>query len=106
MKQLDMVKAFAKLEGFDVHPDSNHPQTHIMCMVRVEGPYIKWEEYKPVIDVTIIMRYKVDIYHSLSCVHIDNNLNLKFVSYEEADIEMAIIECILKSKGLYDDRTT
>jgi len=44
--------------------------------------------------------FKVDIYHSLSCVHIDDLSGLPFVSWSDSSIEVAVIECILKSKGL------
>lgn len=106
MKQLDMIKAFAVLEGvhlphFEVIPNTSH----------MELMNSEFEIYNPIIDLALNCaardKYEVHTDYLNQSVSIwfrgefaDEMICNAKINHAD-DVPYAIIECILKSKGLY-----
>ena len=118
MKQLDMIKAFAKLEGVDV---SVH-EAFYFGEGDVESAYTKFNdeakvpsiirdgerllEYNPITDLALNCaardKYKVENdFDDESCFIYERDKFNHFEAEFNGNIPKAVIECILKSKGLW-----
>ncbi len=102
MKELDMIKAFAELEGYKSWFG------HTECVfIEVNGLVGKTcTKFNPIINESLVfkamIKYGVSVViesQGLATVHIDehNRMNALF----DNEIPSAIIECALKSKGLW-----
>ena len=103
MKELDMIKAFAELEGLEFKQAELSPET-ILAKV---GSY--WFAYEPIENLSIVFMamidYKVQKIHSMVnskkiMLSIRDSADVISV-FDESEVPYAIIECILKSKGLW-----
>ena len=118
MNDLALIKAFAKLEGLTLHEHTyfelkGGDELSLFSLIEdlpwnspdIVRDGLCYAEYNPITDLSLsfkgMTKYHVDIYHHMGCVNIDNQKGLPFVSYLENGIPYAIIECILKSKGLW-----
>lgn len=100
MKNLDMIKAFAKLEAVEIYShDDEYFFTDDM------------KEYNPITDLALTMKavidYDVQITHSMVqkgkiIISIRGALDAVTI-FCKRQTPQAIIECILKSKGLWHD---
>lgn len=119
MKNLDMIKAFAELEGVETYIAVN-PAGVKVVMVNVCSAPIKNVEYNPITDLALNCaardKYMVSTSHGevFDC-GIDGNgsydipacyishcdTTIELMNVDSCDIPNAVIECILKSKGLW-----
>ena len=113
-KQLKLAKLYAELIGVELYRDifisdsvneicallSNAVSKDEFCDSLKPGSHCHFNPFIGQLQLDARDNFKVDIYHSLSCVHIDDLSGLPFVSWSDSSIEVAVIECILKSKGL------
>ena len=100
MKQIDMIKAFAKLEGFN--------QVEIKGRVQVSRGFNCDIVYNPITDLALNCaardKYKVEVSYDYNMVTLclDDGLMSEVVHFKSIEsIPSRVIECILKSKGLY-----
>lgn len=107
MNNLDMIKAFAKLEGVATQ---QHDDGRMFYNELNERGYAV--EYNPITDLSLAMKamidYEVNVDNYSGCVFTDNAYTDEdrenVVSFcVDNDMPRAIIECILKSKGLWND---
>lgn len=107
MKQLDMIKAMAELDGVGIG------ETQGKLWVKDEHGCFSWnrlghKEYNPITDLALNCaardKYEVEVEYWLDRVVIDGDTpSISTVVYfeQKSEIPRAIIECILKSKGLW-----
>lgn len=110
MIELEMIKAFAKLEGVEI--------TEQKCWIKKNDGSNTYESgittgmYNPLTNHALtfkaVVDYGVNINQDKGVVAITNknvseyDINSEFISFVKDDkLSYAIIECILKSKGLY-----
>ena len=100
MNNLDMAIAIAKLEGVDFHiAMEDKPDAYLWCDDTES-------EFNPITDqcltFQLVIDYEVFIDHRNERVFILSVLSEETsVDFEEGGLPRAVIECILKSKGLY-----
>lgn len=108
MNELKMIKAFAKLEGVNVvhSPIEIDSTAFPVTFFTLKDNGYEHEEYNPVSDLALNCRardeYRVSVDHYEMDVSIINErmFAVKFKSKEE--LKRAVIECILRSKGLWE----
>lgn len=107
MNKLDMIKAFADLDGVEVYDLGNE-----YCYTYGTDAYGEELGYDPITDQCLTFQaaidYSVNLNHESKEVWIcDENAGeydtgyLSSVRFKDGEIPSAIIECILKSRGLY-----
>lgn len=113
MNDLEMIQAFAKLEGVEVGVASGEA-----CAMAMDGnKRFPYAYYNPITDLAFncAMRdkYEVEIcYSNMTALIRDENAGeydigtLADVEILSKGVNRAVIECILKSEGLYNDSTT
>ena len=94
MKQLEMIKAMAKLEGVNIEHETD--STVYSARLKVYNPIADL-----VLNCTLRDKYKVDVAYWLSSVGIDEKSGRGQASFENQSVGSAVIECILKSQGLW-----
>ena len=106
MKELEMIKAFAKLEGVELTlSDGKYYTKEEEC-----NGWVAMTEYNPITDLALNCaardKYETDIewyYESVSMqseyTDRPNEFIVRFSGKEE--LPKALIECILKSEGLW-----
>lgn len=98
--QIKLAKLYAELIGVDIFDEDDG---RLFTKSEECDGWIDLKTFNPFIgQLQLDARdsFDVDIYHSLSCVNIDDLSGLPFVSWVDSSIEAAVIECILKSKGI------
>lgn len=115
MKQLDTVKAFTLLELQDKFKNAKSIEfdNNQNCFWVEDVGFTSWPILDPItspsLSIDAIMKYFVDIDHYSSCVSIASDYTDKpavarvCFAGDEENIGSAIIECILKSAGKWDD---
>lgn len=95
MNKLQMAKAFAKLEGVDVAIMGD--RVYIRSTAEEYNPFDYALNCKARDDYEVFIDYRGERVFVLSMLSEETS-----VDFEESGIPKAIIECILKSQGLYN----
>ncbi len=107
MKDVDMIEAFAELEGIKLTDHRGHwLHKNDQGGMFINGVTMKW--YNPITDLALNCaardKYEVEVYYDGKSISVQSNnkfngADVTFSSIE--DIPKTVIECILKSKGLW-----
>lgn len=101
MNNLEMIKAFAGLEG--IKTSINHRTRKLEYMH--SHIFACFKEYNPITDLALNCmardKYNVEVDYNDMSVFIYGDFICSAYFSEKNKLPRAVIECILKSKGLY-----
>ena len=101
--EIKMIKAFAELEGVEFHDSIN--KRHVM--VKSKTRYLASFEYNPITDLALNCaardKYQVEVCYRYNKCMVWVESTWVEVSFKDQSIEKSVIECILKSQGIWID---